>query len=143
MKFLAVILVVLVVPSAIAQDAESPSAYLCIPDMATGFIQKDGKWQSTSFDISDNKYIFRRPKEGDPHPNAAWLWAEFGTTGIFSTCEEEANESGFVYCDRLGGYVFLNLKVLKYQLYERSGYVVTDTKYNGTPNIEIGKCSPL
>ena len=143
MKFLAMVLVVLVVPSAIAQDDESPSAYLCVPDMSTGFLHADGKWQSANFNTSNDKYVLRRSKKGDLRPNSAWVWTEFDSTDVYVPCKEEATDNGFVYCYGIGHHVFVNLEVLKYQAYEQSGYVVTDAKYRGTPYIEIGKCSPL
>ena len=36
-------------------DRQEPTSYLCIPDLSTGFIKKDGRWERTNFRPSNQR----------------------------------------------------------------------------------------
>ena len=144
---MAMIFVVLVVPSAIAQD-KSPSAYLCIADMSTGFKYKDGRWQSASFDVTDHKYILRRTKESDSSllKDAAWVWGELGDEYMVRCKTTSPESKGFISCEDIAVNVTVNVNSLSFQIIQDLGYVRSDRDYgedSSTPFLEIGKCSPL
>jgi hypothetical protein len=141
----ALLLLLPVIPLAIAEDEATPDSYLCIPDMATGFKYKNDKWQATHFGVGDDKYILRRPKETDSFPDAAWVWGEFGDKRFYTRCMEDVSAYGFVFCTGIGQELRINVNTLRYQLYYYVGYVaatINDSPGN-TPFIEIGKCSAL
>ena len=150
MKRLVLILsALLLVPWVVAEDETRITAYLCIADMATGFVYENGRWQRTNFDVSGNKYILRQPKKSDPEPlsDSPWLWGRFGQKYLLGICDE-TDEYGDMECSEGGGAaeLFINLSSLRYQLYYQYGYVHSadfkDTR-DDTPLIEIGKCSAL
>jgi len=140
----ALILSLPIVPFAFAEDDKTPDAYLCIAEMATGFVYKNDKWQITRLNIDGSKYLLRRTKDGDFIPEHAWVWLEFGQDKSIDSCEKDISEKGFLTCEGIGMTILINVNTLRYQSVYTLGYVVSEVGYNGgTPYMEIGKCSPI
>lgn len=159
MKMLFALLLLLTVnPIAMAEGDDSPNSFLCIADFSTGFAKEGGEWRPVKFDISDNKYILRRPNESDlkrydglpSKINVSWVWVDFGKEVSFHTCQNEADRWGRIRCPFAGLNVVVNIKTLVFQAYLPGDYTnwehPDDPYYRereDTPYIEIGKCSAL
>lgn len=145
-RTLVMLTLIAVLPVASAQNDQISDVYVCLPDAATGFAYKNGRWQTAEFNISDDKYIIRRSRESDLFSDRPWLWGDFGAEELFTPCNEGPNEYGLVLCEGLGDQVRMNTRSMRYQLYNYVGYVKSSTKddaESSTPFIEIGRCSKL
>ena len=138
------------IPTAVAEDENTVDAYLCIPDMATGFKFTDGKWKQSNFDTDDIKYIFRRSKESDFLSTAyPWVWSKLGEERPAGYCEETFSSIGVMNCSGIGGDMQISSKTLRFQETNSYGYVFDGFKDgnipdgSSTPFIMIGKCSAL
>lgn len=125
-----------------AAEDKNPTAYLCIPTMATGFtLNSSDKWNVTQFNINGKKYLLKK-KTG------AWYWTEFGedSTEQDNRCST-FNDKGFIKCGYSGNDVTFNKNTLRFQQIHPYGYVTSDTEVEKinplTPYYEIGTCSPL
>ncbi len=144
MKGLSVVLVsVLLTVLANAQDNDIDGPFLCIADMATGFIYENDKWNIAKFAVSDSRYIVRRPNSDDRHSDAAWVWGRFGKKSFTKWCEKEINEYGNLFCAGIMEELWINVNTLRYQRVYTFGYVQGGDSSNDTPFIEIGTCSAL
>jgi len=150
MKFLAMILVALVISSAIAQVAETDDAYLCITDMTSGFAYTNGRWKEVSFDGGD-KYLVRKRKESDMHESGPWVYLDFGESVAKSRCNNPPDKYGLLLCTTgIMEFFRMNVKSLRFELYSAGSYVafpgsemiVSAVGHQGS-YIDIGKCSPL
>lgn len=127
----------------------SAQSWLCIADMSTGFSYNKtlNKWEHTRFNVDDERLIIK-PSTGT---SRAYEVFEFGNTSNIAaaTCGSAPNEYGFLFCDGLFGEFKFNSKNLRYVRTYIAGYVeiLPDNLFskegNDTPNIEIGKCSPI
>jgi len=125
-------------------------AYLCLPHSTTGFkYDKNlGDWKTNNFGNRD-KYIVSKSKL----PGYAWKVTKYMKTAPIYVCEEDFNNSGYLFCEETGefrmnkhnlryirtyilGYYNLNVK-------DDNGKVKPEEEGSSTPFIEIGKCSPL
>ena len=141
MKILAVLLLFSVFPSVMAQE-KSPDSYLCIGDMATGFIYKNDAWQQTHFIVDDSKYLLRHTRETDadwvkPHE---WAWVDFGEERAYNWCDG----SDSLECAGVFVNIKINIRTLRFQAYFHGTYTeAAEDMHHDTPRIEIGKCTPL
>ena len=119
----------------------SQNSYLCIPDLATGFsYQKNiDKWNISTFDVAKNKYILTKSNTNK------WEWKIFGEKYTNVNCDDAFNEHGYLNCNGFEQIQF-NKKNLRFIKIYRLGYVnkgIVGIEGEDTPNMEIGKCSPL
>lgn len=119
----------------------SQNSYLCIPDLATGFsYQKNlDKWKISTFDVAKNKYILTKSNTNK------WEWKIFGEEYSNVNCDNTFSEHGYLNCNGFEQIQF-NKKNLRFMKIYRIGYVnkgIGGIEGEDTPNMEIGKCSPL
>lgn len=130
--------------------ASAVDSYLCVGDLATGFKYNKtrDKWEITKFNVDDSKYVVSRSKL----ENFVWEIKEIGVSKPSSWCKEDFNEHGHLYCQGLRHFI-MNRENLRFIMADMIGYffgTLKDEKGkiiikegDGSPNIEIGKCSPL
>lgn len=111
-------------------------SYFCIPMKSTGFYynKSTNEWTNTTFKINDHKKLIK--KKG-----TSWEWSEFGDKHSYSSCKERGVD--YVDCDTFGGTFSLNINNLRYMETYMHGYINGLDSNSNTPNITIGKCSPL
>ena len=159
MKMLFTLLLLLTVnPIAMAEGDDSPNSFLCIADFSTGFVKEKGEWRPAKIDISDNKYILRRPNvsdlkryEGLPSKkNVSWVWVDFDKEVSWHTCKKEAGPWGRIQCPFGTLDLVVNFKTLVFQVYAHGDYTMWEDPDDpdgrvpeDTPYIEIGKCGAL
>jgi len=125
-------------------------SYLCVADLATGFSYNKNldKWEIVRFKADDSKYIVSKSK------SEKWAWEikEIGESKPISWCTNGFDKNGWLHCE---GFINLdmnkqNLRFIEANMFGYVYYGIKDEKGKnvfpkgfGTPNIEIGKCSPL
>ena len=160
-KIACIFLSTLVASTAIAED----KSYICVPDKSTGFkFNKPSKeWETTTFNVDDDKYLVRPTKDGDlgflikGTKYGVWVIGEdYAKAG----CDEGFSDYLWLNCDLLGGEFTMNAKTKRFMFVFKGGYMgaTLDTKSVGddewelvskpdnggdTPYIEIGKCSEI
>lgn len=120
-------------------------AYICIPDLATGFRydEKAHQWVISSFKVRGEKYLFKKDASG------LWKWSEFGTTTQPVECEDNAyaRERIWIRCHSHFHTAIFSFRALRFQHVTLGGYVhghaPSDANKPDTPYIEIGTCTPL
>ena len=112
------------------------TAYLCIPDGASGISWNAStkKWGHTNFNVKNDKHLLKETDKG-------WEWSNFGKT--FGQKCGEFSEAGFLECDIIGGQLRFNKKTLRFLKTYVWGYVEGVDNDNDTPAIVFGECSPL
>ena len=144
------ILAVLVMTFSMQSTADN---WLCITDKATGFILKNGSWESGNF-TSGDKYMIKEASQsskdiygsvyqvhefGDDLPN--WVCGDFGSNEDAKellVCDGYATPgSTFKYNPSTGHFLATNTRGYVHD--SRSG----DGVSTSTSTIEIGKCSKL
>ena len=124
--------------------AGEATSWVCVSEMATGFMFKAGRWQETSFTRS-HKYIVSRSKPNSPHP---WEVKEVGTKTAVVWYHTASESVAWLTCSGLQEFR-LNTKTLKFVSAYLQGYWTPlegdgpDAPRNDTPFIEIGRCSPM
>ena len=141
LTFLSASLLLAVVAS--AQDNHIDGPFLCIADMATGFVYENDKWKIAIFNISDSRHIVRRTKPDDYRQEVPWVWGKFGERLLHGFCETDVNENGTLFCRGAGQEFKLNVRTLRYQISYSLGYVDGLDSPADAPYIAIGKCSSL
>lgn len=130
--------------AAISCASEQPNAYICAADQATGFVNENGEWRSTEFDIDDSRFLIRRSKPDDIHSGHPWVWGRTSDSDMVGWCEDEPNNTGFLFCEGVDGNLKLNIQSLLFERYDHAGYVTASGNPinwgRGGPSIEIGKC---
>lgn len=115
-----------------AVSQEEATAFLCIPDKSTGFkyiktpgvweilgVQETpGVWESVNFDVSEKKYLIKRDVDQEKYE---WEVSLFGAAFSRSSCKEDFNASGFLFCDGIWDFRF-NRDNLRFLSIYRSGY---------------------
>jgi hypothetical protein len=124
-------------------ERQEPASYLCIPDLSTGFVKKDGSWERANFNVEGKKYLLARRDD-------RWSFSNFGEQASpLDTCTETATDSlPYFKCgfSMAFGETTVNIKSLRYQKYFAGDFVLEKPGSNddaNTPYIEIGKCSRL
>ena len=114
--------------------ANSQTSYLCIADESTGFFYdtKLNSWASTKF--TPQKYLLTKKDNG-------WEWKDFGSKSGW-VCGE-FNQYGIFNCSLMVGHVRFNKNNLRFLRTYIFGYVDGENNNDNTPNVTIGKCSPL
>jgi len=124
--------------------------YICAMDMSTGFYFEAGAWHSTKF-IPDKNLTVRRSTQADK-----WVLSELGEQTATSSCSDDFDEAGNLYCgkefpdeagvSRVGSYDFrINRKSLRFVIAYLEGYynAIPGNEADNTPYIAIGKCRPM
>lgn len=114
---------------------------LCIAEQSIGFSYNEArdKWEAALFDVSDDKYTFRKSQDG------TYQFVEFGERYPLVRCSG-INAYGFGICSDSLHDLTINVKSLRYQLIYPVGYAVAPSRVDqpgDTPSIEIGKCTEL
>lgn len=132
------ILLALIALPAYSQD----NSYICISDESVGFVQKNGQWSQSRFDVAEQKYILRPLKKGDVSISDEFNYGVFpigsSDTPIHWCVFEEykgdficrAGEGSFMFSPKSGGFI----KTYVFGYWDNS----TDN-----PNISRGRCSKL
>lgn len=126
------------------------NAYLCIPELTTGFAYHRGThdWHLANFK-SDNQYIVSRPQGG-----AAWQVTQVGRATPAGFCRRDFTKAGILTCEGFDEFKMnrTNMRFLHAYLV---GYWTDngDHRFKGnpalfkegenTPFLEIGKCAPM
>lgn len=148
MKYWVASLSLLVATSVWAQER-----YLCVAEMSTGFAfnKQNKSWHSTTFK-TDEKFIVRKPlpADGAGLQKSAWLIAKLGDTFPTSSCEKDFYNNETLFCEGLQTFKF-SKKTMRFLSGYLIGYWSDDvgstsqvfSEGQNTPNLTIGKCSPL
>ncbi len=129
----------------------SAESYLCVEDHATGFEFNHNKkaWQAKFF-TSNQKYLVK--PNADPSLKGKWIVSEIGTSVPFAWSEYDFTSTGALRCEGSLGEFAMNRKNLRFVRTFIVGYWTdaipgeqegTFAEGKNTPNIAIGKCSPL
>lgn len=118
--------------------------WLCIPDLATGFVFEQGRWQTTSFRTQGKTIVV---VEVPPYDFAGRLvGVEVTHTGDsfpYHRCPPLPADAPHVTCGGLGVGFLFNAETLRYQENYGLGFVDGGDSPDNTPSIEIGRCSRL
>lgn len=137
-KRLAIALVcLLAMQSAYAQEDKK---WICVADKGTGFRFEHGQWQMVNFNVIDHKFIVSKKKglDGVVKYHATRVGKTYGTP-----CNDnKLNEYGYLFCRSIVEYR-INTRALRYLSVYPVGYYDGEDNNKNTPNIVIGKCSPL
>jgi hypothetical protein len=122
--------------------------YLCVPDKATGFFYNNitKEWDYARF-RTDTRYIIAPAKDGEN----AYAFTKVGEKDREGYCKKDFNDSGFLFCNTLGGEVRFNrvngryMMVFSYAYYNvgAPGPIQETDEDSGTPMLQIGKSSPF
>lgn len=125
--------------------------YLCVTDMTTGFSfdSASKRWNTTTFKATA-QFVVRRPNADDKAlyekaATAKWVVKETGYPIPTAFCAEDFNIAGYLSCgDGLQSFR-MNKNDLRFLIAYTVGYVGRAKADEGgdTPNIAIGKCSPI
>ena len=130
--------------------ATAGDSYLCVADMATGFIYNKTleKWEINNLNTVDNKYRVKRSKEKE----IAWEVQKIGKNIVSDFCKKDFNKNGNLECEGTDSF-FMNKNNLRFILIFPYGYHNANMRnHQGallfkegdlTPFIEIGKCSSM
>jgi hypothetical protein len=115
-------------------------SYICVADSATGFAfnKTSKKWKSTFF-TTENKYIISKSKKA----KYQWSVKEVGESYIYSSCKNDFNSGGYIFCIGIGNTFTMNKNTFRFIMTYRLGYLDGIDNDDNTPHIEIGKCSPI
>lgn len=124
--------------------------YLCIGQESTGF-QMKGNWRTTTFKVDNDKYVIRRVKNDEKDILGKSIAAPFVVQKVgddfidsrMNACQ--FNQVGnLLFCNYFGADVIFNPKKLRFQLFNKFGYVLQeDNDSAGDVSLTIGKCSEI
>ena len=115
--------------------------YLCVADLATGFIYDKGskQWVITKFNTDDSKFVVAPSQEGEQFMYSV---SRIGSDYFLFSCENGFSTGGYLQCSTGGGTFEMNGIHGRYTRTSSWGYF---TEYLGvdigSPLVEIGKCS--
>ena len=116
--------------------------YLCVAEKSAGFAfdERTKDWKATTF-RTDAKYLIA-PGRTREH---AFQVTKVGEDSAFWFCKAGFNENGYLYCDGPGPFKFnkRNGRFLSGFLFGYINVAPGTDERSDTPNLEIGKCSPL
>jgi hypothetical protein len=118
------------------------TTYICVADKSAGFLydQRQKTWNTATFNVSDSKYTLSQN-------SGSWKWKKIGEQSNSPIeCEKQFTEYGYLNCNSGFTDIQFNKKNLRYIKIYRVGYVnvgIIGKDGEDTPNIEIGKCSPV
>ena len=113
--------------------AVTAEQYVCIPEQATGFIKKEGKWELSSF-TTPQKYLVTLEKA------VRMSVTQFGESEAVHDDSECNTGEGGGWCADLWGQFIIDLDTFRYTRSFIIGYVNDGDE---TPLVEIGLCSKL
>jgi len=112
--------------------------------MATGFAFENGEWHPKEFDVGESHFLIRRSQSDDIHSDHPWVWGRTRDNEMVGWCEQEPNDTGFLFCKGIEGRLKLNIQSLLFERYDHASYVTASGNPfswgRGGPSIEIGKC---
>lgn len=129
----------------IALPAFAEEAYVCVADLATGFVLDKAKneWRASTFSGPLDKFVVSKakPPEGAFRPQkTAWEVKATGERVSQIWCTDDFNEFGNLICRGLTGDFRMNKNNLRFLYSYHMGYWNDRT---GTPFMQIGKCSSM
>jgi hypothetical protein len=133
----------------LAGPAAAQDAYLCISDAAAGmaFDKDRGSWVATTFKAGE-RYIFRKAEE--PKLGGRWVLFQFGKTSLECPMDETPDVGAgsiVLFCQNSVNQFEFSKQSLRFEYHYVGGYVFSPQSERDedrdTPNIQIGKCSPL
>jgi hypothetical protein len=140
--------------------ADTPPGWLCVSDKAAGFSydKKTKSWNPITFRTSD-KYIVRKPSSnemsllqsvyGDALKPTSYVVVTLGESDPL-LCDDIDKLTGVITCGGRFEQFAIEPHSLRMQRYYKAGYLSQYSEYNAkrkedpdTPEIQIGRCSPL
>ena len=129
---------------ALLPASASAQEYLCVPDLATGFVFKDNAWRSTNFEV-ERQYLIA----ASTRPKFTFEVTVLGHDLPDGFCEHDFNKGGYLRCAGIFGELHFNRKNGRYLISYVYGYynvlpelgLLTD-QTSSTPLIEIGQMLP-
>jgi hypothetical protein len=130
-----------------AGTASAAERYLCIADKSTGFKWNGREWASVNFDVSGVRYIVQETTEERRrvNPQSQFTVTKMGEKDTIFTCrrgDSGGNTTLRVICGGLAWGMVIDTEALRFQKHYTGGFLDGDEPDN-TPNLTIGKCSPL
>jgi len=126
------------------------NSYLCIVESAAGFKYENGKWDSTRFDLEEEKYILRRTDVNDFLGNKKfankykWLVTHFKSGQQFALCSDFISTGTMICNEGFGKYFkFTVNKKTKRFITTKTDNFLEDKDGSASPYMSIGTCSPL
>ena len=140
-KIMLLIIAVLISKPVLANNNKELS-FICIEDKTTGFFYSKEKkvWETTNFK-PQNKYLVKI-KEKMPSIASATI-TEFGYPDPILDCKISLFDSGELSCHGTSGNFFFSVNTLRFIKAFMLGYIEGKDNNKSTPNITIGKCSPI
>jgi len=147
-----IILIAIVLFSCMSSLSFATDSYICVADKSTGFaFDKISKsWMSANFNVHEGKYLISRVKKRD-----AWEVKNVGQKNALIWCKNGFSESGELQCKGPVSFFKMSKKTLRYIMFYTAGYwneprkawdgnnTITMEEGDNTPNVQIGKCSPM
>lgn len=128
-----------VFPSSLTYALED--SYLCVTEEATGFISQYGVWKQANFDVSEEKFIVRKFKKGEPKMKDEFTHGVFPLGSDFPNywCTFPEENQKLLCRSGIGSFMF-SPKTGRFIKTHIFGY--WDNK-DDTPSISRGKCSKI
>lgn len=131
-----------------AGEIKPDGNYICISEQAVGFVQKNGKWNSTVFNNANEKYYFKFDKILEKDNEGHFLLSRYTFKEFGSEYETECKKTflGDIHCPTIG--VTMATQTMRYNAVYK-GFINDSLNKNSTkestnnPYIEIGSCSTL
>lgn len=137
-------LFVLVITSMLATAANA-DPWLCIAQQSTGFVFKNGSWETARFTVEDSKYILRKLTQSDFYYRGENRHGLFLLeTDLVGTPCGPRSISGNIICeDNLRQFKF-STKSGRFLMTLTSGYWESPADDESrTPLISLGRCSTI
>ena len=119
--------------------------WVCHIDQSTGFVFKNGHWQTATFVFEDGKYILRKLNKDDFYYRGENKYGLFGlgTDLLGMPCSEASNTEVFFCGDATRQFNF-STQSGKFLMTFLSGYWESETDDEpDSPQIAIGRCSTI
>jgi hypothetical protein len=124
-------------------------SFVCIADHVAGFDfdRKSNRWVIGNFRATQKFTVARSKLKGQ-----VWEVRDFGSEIALTTCKDDFNDFGMIYCTGLFEQLHFNRKTMRYLRTHTSGYwnedslrkIFPNSREGGdNPGIEIGTCTRL
>jgi len=131
------------VAEAQSQDFKKPERLICVSELSSGFAWKNDGWRQTTFNVDDEKFIVQPSRSGTPHEIEV---LKIGKATPEYTCHFFVLDdfiSNRATCGGIGMGMLVDFKTLRFTSVYTPGFVDGAENNDNTPNITIGKCTPL